>query len=134
MAKTREVYICSACGAQTLPDICQEFPRVQAGTTDKAYAAIKDPQEAGAYLRAKGAEWLKKNAADINDRAVQEYLLTAVNLGGLGTLIASMASLISYKQLALVLPRAKGRYIAMFTAWNAAFLAALLVLHMVLGG
>ena len=48
-------------------------------TTDKAYAAIKDPQEAGAYLRAKGAEWLKKNAADINDRAVQEYLLTAVN-------------------------------------------------------
>ena len=61
-------------------------------------------------------------------------LIVGTNLGGLGTLIASMASLISYKQLALVLPRAKGRYIAMFTAWNAAFLAALLVLHTVLGG
>lgn len=61
-------------------------------------------------------------------------LIVGTNLGGLGTLIASMASLISYKQLALVLPRAKGRYVAMFTGWNAAFLVVLLVLHMVLGG
>ena len=60
-------------------------------------------------------------------------LIVGTNLGGLGTLIASMASLISYKQVALVLPRAKGRYLALFTAWNVAFLAALLALHLVVG-
>lgn len=60
-------------------------------------------------------------------------LIVGTNLGGLGTLIASMASLISYKQLALVLPRAKGRYFAQFTLWNVVFLAALLGLHMLVG-
>ena len=60
-------------------------------------------------------------------------LIVGTNLGGLGTLIASMASLISYKQVALVLPRTKGRYLALFTAWNVAFLAALLALHLVVG-
>ena len=54
-------------------------------------------------------------------------LIVGTNLGGLGTLIASMASLISYKQLALWLPAHKGRYLAMFTLWNAAFLAVLLL-------
>ena len=50
----------------------------------------------------------------------------------LGTLIASMASLISYKQVALVLPREKGRYFMLFTVWNIAFLAVLAVLAAVL--
>lgn len=55
-------------------------------------------------------------------------LIVGTNLGGLGTLIASMASLISYKQVALVLPREKGRYFMLFTVWNVAFLAILAVL------
>lgn len=55
-------------------------------------------------------------------------LIVGTNIGGLGTLIASMASLISYKQLALVLPHAKGRYMKLFTAWNIVFLMALGVL------
>lgn len=55
-------------------------------------------------------------------------LVVGTNLGGLGTLIASMASLISYKQVALVLPREKGRYFMLFTVWNVAFLAILAVL------
>lgn len=53
-------------------------------------------------------------------------LVIGTNLGGLGTLIASMASLISYKQLAAKYPEKKGRYILVFTAANLAFLAALL--------
>lgn len=55
-------------------------------------------------------------------------LIVGTNLGGLGTLIASMASLISYKQVALVLPREKGRYFKLFTVWNVAFLAVLAAL------
>ena len=54
-------------------------------------------------------------------------LIVGTNLGGLGTLIASMASLISYKQLALWLPAHKGRYLVMFTLWNLAFLVVLLL-------
>lgn len=59
-------------------------------------------------------------------------LLIGVNLGGLGTLIASMASLISYKQIALRSPEKKGRYLLMFTLWNVGFLALLLGLALVL--
>ena len=55
-------------------------------------------------------------------------LLVGVNIGGLGTLIASMASLISYKQLAVAYPELKGYYFRLFTGLNCAFLAALLVL------
>lgn len=53
-------------------------------------------------------------------------LLTAVNLGGLGTLIASLASLISYKFFAAAYPRRKGRYFWRFTLWNLLFLAILI--------
>lgn len=53
-------------------------------------------------------------------------LLVGVNLGGLGTLIASMASLISYKYMAKAFPRDKGRYLLWFTAANLIFLALLL--------
>ena len=55
-------------------------------------------------------------------------LIVGTNLGGLGTLIASMASLISYKQLAVAYPELKGYYFRLFTGLNCAFLAALLVL------
>ena len=55
-----------------------------------------------------------------------EALLLGVNLGGLGTLIASMASLISYKYVAAALPEQKGRYLLWFTAANVLFLVLLL--------
>lgn len=55
-------------------------------------------------------------------------LIVGTNLGGLGTLIASMASLISYKQIAVEFPEKKGIYLSIFTAWNLGFLAVLLVL------
>ena len=52
-------------------------------------------------------------------------LIIGTNLGGLGTLIASMASLISYKYVAKEPGTRKGRYIALFTVGNVCFLAAL---------
>lgn len=52
-------------------------------------------------------------------------LIIGTNLGGLGTLIASMASLISYKQLAAQYPEKKGKYLLVFTLWNVVFLAVL---------
>ena len=61
-------------------------------------------------------------------------LLVGVNIGGLGTLIASMASLISYKHLARRAPALKGRYFRTFTLWNLGFLAALLLLALILKG
>ena len=59
-------------------------------------------------------------------------LLLGVNLGGLGTLIASMASLISYKAFANEYKKEKGRYIRLFTVYNVLFLIALLGLYVIL--
>ena len=59
-----------------------------------------------------------------------EKLIIGTNLGGLGTLIASMASLISYRQIVRELPEAKGRYFRLFTVSNVVFLAALMGLWM----
>ena len=50
-------------------------------------------------------------------------LIVGTNIGGLGTLIASMASLISYKQIRF--PEAKKKYIGIFTLFNVIFLAVL---------
>lgn len=59
----------------------------------------------------------------------QDYksLLLGVNLGGLGTLIASMASLISYKIYAHNYNKTKGIYLIWFTIANLLFLAVLVV-------
>ncbi|MBQ9165760.1 MAG: citrate transporter, partial [Oscillospiraceae bacterium] len=57
-----------------------------------------------------------------------EPLLLGVNLGGLGTLIASMASLISYKLYAATEGADMGRYMGVFTGLNVLFLAVLWVL------
>ncbi|MBE5798811.1 MAG: citrate transporter [Clostridiales bacterium] len=55
-------------------------------------------------------------------------LMRGVDLGGLGTLVASLASLISFK-LYMKAPGAKaGRYLGVFTALNLAFLAVLYAL------
>ena len=52
-------------------------------------------------------------------------LLISVNLGGLGTLIASMASLISFKQFCAVYGDSKLKYLFWFTITNVAFLIVL---------
>ena len=52
-------------------------------------------------------------------------LLCGVNIGGLGTLIASMASLISYKIYAQTYNEKKGAYFRWFTAVNIVFLVVL---------
>lgn len=59
-------------------------------------------------------------------------LIVGTNLGGLGTLIASMASLISYKSVAKEAAERKGRYIALFTVANIGFLAALIFMNMLM--
>ena len=52
-------------------------------------------------------------------------LLIGVNLGGLGTLIASMASVISYKFYASTEGAKTGKYLLVFTVANVLFLAIL---------
>ncbi len=59
-------------------------------------------------------------------------LIIGTNLGGLGTLIASMASLISYKFIAKRDKCGKGAYFKSFTVWNGIFLAVLMGAWMVL--
>lgn len=59
-------------------------------------------------------------------------LIIGANLGGLGTLIASMASLISYKQVAKEMPQYKGKYLVIFTIGNICFLAAFICLHVLI--
>lgn len=61
-------------------------------------------------------------------------LIVGTNLGGLGTLIASMASLISYKYVAKGTSGCKGKYMVLFTVGNILFLAALILLYILLGG
>ena len=56
-------------------------------------------------------------------------LTIGVNLGGLGTLIASMASLISYKIYAHNYNKTKGRYLLWFTIANVLFLAVLVLIY-----
>lgn len=65
----------------------------------------------------------------------EEYkkLLLGVNIGGLGTLIASMASLISYKIFANTCNKEKGRYFIHFTMINVVFLIVLLAFAAVWG-
>lgn len=60
-------------------------------------------------------------------------LLTGVNIGGLGTLIASLASLISFKFFAKEYPDKKGAYMLRFTIWNGIFLAVLIAEALLLG-
>lgn len=60
-------------------------------------------------------------------------LLTGVNLGGLGTLIASLASLISFKFFSREYPDKKGAFLKEFTIWNLVFLAVLTAAALALG-
>ena len=55
-------------------------------------------------------------------------LMRGVDLGGLGTLVASLASLISFKLYMKVSGARAGRYLGIFTVMNLAFLAVLYAL------
>ncbi|MCR4925801.1 MAG: anion permease [Clostridiales bacterium] len=54
-------------------------------------------------------------------------LLAGVNIGGLGTIIASLASLISYKLYSACEKAEKGKYMATFSLVNFIFLAVMLL-------
>ena len=60
-------------------------------------------------------------------------LIVGTNLGGLGTPIASMASLISFKIATASGLVGKRHYLAVFTAWNVVFLAVLCATNAVFG-
>lgn len=59
-------------------------------------------------------------------------LIIGTDLGGLGTLIASMASLISYKMVAKEKDVNTGKYFGFFTAMNIAYLFVLVIVHLII--
>ena len=59
-------------------------------------------------------------------------LIIGTNIGGLGTMIASMASLISYRFLVSAYPKEKKKYTIHFTIVNIGFLIVLLLLARIL--
>lgn len=60
-------------------------------------------------------------------------LIIGTNLGGLGTLIASMASLITYKFYAAAKGSSPKKYILVFTAFNLGYLAILGAMYFLIG-
>ena len=68
----------------------------------------------------------------IMPRVMFDLLMIGTNVGGLGTLIASMASLISYKYIVNYDSKIKGKYFMLFTVLNVVFLIILAALAFVL--
>lgn len=68
-------------------------------------------------------------SAILLSRFTSDYapLLLGVNIGGTGTLIASLASLITFSEFKLLHPEQTKKYLIIFTALNAAFLIILTV-------
>ena len=60
-----------------------------------------------------------------------EAIIIGINIGGFGTLIASMANLISYKILVREFDEFKIRYLAVFTLLNVILLVVLLGVHVI---
>ena len=60
-------------------------------------------------------------------------LLLGVNIGGLGTIVASLASLISFRLYGAAREAKKGLFMGLFTALNGLFLAVMLLLAWLLG-
>lgn len=56
-------------------------------------------------------------------------LLLGVNIGGVGTLISSLASLITFREYTNLYPGSAGKYILKFSAFNFTFLLSLLILQ-----
>lgn len=68
--------------------------------------------------------------SDFTDKI--RLLVIGTNIGGLGTLIASMASLISYRQIVRELPGRKGEYFKFFTIANIVFLIIMLMVRAII--
>lgn len=62
-----------------------------------------------------------------------QALIAGTNIGGLGTLIASMASLISFKNATKECPEMKGRYFAYFTVSNILLLLLFVLIYFIIG-
>ena len=60
-------------------------------------------------------------------------LLVAVNIGGAGTLIASLASLITFREYTKHNPNEGFRYVKLFSAFNFSFLAILVCFMLLIG-
>ena len=75
------------------------------------------------------------SAAILLSRFTQDYqgLLIGVNVGGAGTLIASLASLITFREFAKHKPAQTGRFLLLFLAVSFGFLAVLLGAMSLLG-
>ena len=63
-----------------------------------------------------------------------KLLIVGTNLGGLGTIIASMASLISFKYIGKDYKHLRGKYLAYFTVANILFLVTLLGVDLIICG
>ena len=61
-----------------------------------------------------------------------EAIIVGINIGGLGTLIASMANLISYKILVREFHEFKIRYLIVFTVLNVILLIILLGVYVLI--
>lgn len=61
-----------------------------------------------------------------------DLLIIGTNLGGLGTIIASMASLISFKYIGIDYKELRGKYMIYFTVANLLFLAVLMGYYFIL--
>ena len=61
---------------------------------------------------------------------LSSLLLYAVNIGGIGTLISSLASLITFREYVKHEPKKGLRYLGLFTVVNVSFLGILIVLVM----
>ena len=59
-------------------------------------------------------------------------LLWGVNIGGVGTLISSLASLITFREYGHHFPESRGRYVVLFLVINFIFLGILLGFCMLL--
>lgn len=60
-------------------------------------------------------------------------LLVGVNIGGVGTLISSLASLITFREYSKHYPKKVGSYIGLFSIFNFAFLIILTVVMLLIG-
>lgn len=58
-------------------------------------------------------------------------LLRGVSIGGMGTIIGSLASVISFKFFSREYPGSTPRYLAIFSVWNVLFLAILYILCLI---
>ena len=103
------------------------------GQTDSIKVFLRDLLEKNTLLTAVGTSQIISNvpAALLLSGFTNDWnsLIIGTNLGGLGTLIASMASLISYKYIVRESSAVKKKYFLYFTGANVLFLAILMCLH-----